>query len=399
MFTNEFAKRATNMSQVLDTLDRVRDLPDALAPLREEVLANLVMLAQIPAPTGDEGQRVKYLLDRFVEGGLPEAGHDQAGNAVGFLPGQRGDRTIMLAGHLDTINAASVDHNVTVQTDRIIGAGISDNALGAAVISMFPTFLDELGIKLDCNLQLIGSVQSLHRGNHEGLRFFLDHKPRDIDFGIVVEGVDLGRLNFFSVGMVRGDIICDARPEHQRRYGSESALVALNQIINRMLGISVPTRPYSKIRIGKMQAGVLYNKEPDFAELGFEVVSDSDKMIRQIMDEIEDIVGEASARSAMDVNLDCFFQREAGGIPFSHPLIKTVTQVMSKLGVQPDQELDPSEVSEFIAHNIPAVTLGITTQDASAKGTDHVLIDPILTGAAQLLGTVMAIDQGACDER
>ncbi len=387
------------MSQVLDTLDRVCDLPDALVPLREEVLANLVMLGQIPAPTGDEGQRVKYMLDRFAESGLPEAGHDEAGNAVGFLSGQRGDRTIMLVSHLDTINPATVDHNVTVQTDRIIGAGVSDNAMGAAVISMFPTILDQLGIKLDSNLQLIGTVRSLHRGNHEGLRFFLDNKPRDIDFGIVVEGVELGRLNCFSVGMARGDITCDARPEHLRRFGSESALVAMNQIINGMLGISVPTRPYTKILIGKLNAGSLYNREPDFAELGFEVVSDSDAMIRRITAEIESIVGEASARSAMDVKLDCFYQREAGGIPFSHPLIKTVTKVMSKLGIHPDQELDPSEVSEFIAHGIPAVALGITSQDAAALGNDHVLIDPILTGVAQLLGTVMAIDQGACDER
>ena len=387
------------MREVLDAIDDIRELPDALLPLREEVLANLVMLAQIAAPTGDEEERVRYVLDRFTEAGLPEAGPDEIGNAVGFLPGAKGDRTIIAVAHLDTWIPKTVSHNVVVQTDRTIGAGISDNALGAAIVSMLPTFLDQLGIKLDCNLQLIGTVRSLHRGNHEGLKFFLDHAPRKFDFGIVVEGVELGRLNFFSLGMVRGDIACNVRREHLSRYGSESALVVLNQVVNRMLGISTPSRPHTRIRIGKMHAGIEYNTDPDHAELGFEVVSDSDEMVRGIISQIEDIVGEMSARTDVDVGLDCFFHREAGGIPFSHPLIKTVIEVMTQLGIQPNQEQILSEVSEFIAYGIPAVTLGVTTQQRDQKKTDHVMIDPILTGVAQLVGTIMAIDRGACDER
>lgn len=266
-------------------------------------------------------------------------------------------------------------------------------------MSLLPRILDRMGIHFNCNLQLIGTVRSLHRGDHEGLRFFLEHAPRRIDLGIVVEGVELGRLNFFSVGVIRGDITCDVRPENLRRYGSESALIVLNQILNRILAIPTPTRPYTVIRIGRMHSGVLYNKEPDHAELGFEVVSDSDKIVRRVVSEIEDIVAETAAHSAVDAQIDCFFHREAGGIPYSHPLVRTVNNVMSQLGIQPDQEYDPSEVSEFIASGIPAVTLGMTTKDVNEKKTDHVLIDPILNGVAQLIGVIAEMDRGACDER
>ncbi|MFW5692797.1 MAG: hypothetical protein ACOCWL_01140, partial [Thermoguttaceae bacterium] len=59
----------------------------------------------------------------------------------------------------------------------------------------------------------------------------------------------------------------------------------------------------------------------------------------------------------------------------------------------------PSELSEFIARGIPAVTLGISRGERSRmKGTDYVLIEPILTGVAQLVGAILAIDRGACDE-
>jgi acetylornithine deacetylase/succinyl-diaminopimelate desuccinylase-like protein len=383
----------------MDLLTRVQDLPAALLPLREEILANLVMLAQTPAPTGREDRRVRFVLDRFTEAGLPEAGTDEAGNAVGFLPGHVGSRSIMLAAHLDTIFPESTDHDVIVQADRIIGPGVSDNALGASIVSMLPSLLQDLGIELESNLQLLGTVRSLGRGNHAGLRFHLDHALHETDFGIVLEGIHLGRLDFFSVGAIRADVVCDVNSERDARFGSESALIALNQIINRILGIPVPTRPFTRIRLGKLRAGVSHDTVPDHAELGLEVLSESDEMIQRIHDDIESIVAEASAGGSVEASFDCFFQRDAGRIPFGHPLVKTVNEVMSALEITPNQEHRPSELSEFIARHIPAVTLGISHGESNLRRQDHVMIEPILTGIAQILGCVLAIDEGACDER
>ena len=393
------AGKSNNMSHVSDVTEALQELPLALAPLREEVLANLVMLAQIPAPTGKEQGRAGYVLDRFVEAGLPDAGPDEMGNAVGFLPGKTGQRTIMLVAHLDTIVPESVDHNVVVQADRLIGPGISDNALGASTVSMIPTLLTELGIQLDSNLLLVGSVQSLERGNHGGLRFLLDHSPHPVDLGICVEGVELGRLNYFSIGTLRGDITCDVRPGESRSFGSESAIVVLNYVINRLLQIETPSRPFTKIRFGKIRAGKSYDVEPEHAELGFEVNSHSDAMIERIQLEIEDIVGEISARHAVDARLDCFFRCDAGGIPFAHPLVKTTAEIMRTLGIEVDQGHSPSELSEFISRGIPAVTLGISQGEKNRKKADHVMIDPMLTGVAQVIGLLQTLDRGNCDER
>jgi len=367
--------------------------------MRERLLANLVMIAQIPAPGGAEEQRVRFLLDRFVEAGISHAAADEVGNAVGRLQGKTGDRNILLVSHLDTIFPANLDHNVTVESDRVIGPGVGDNALGAAIVSMVPSVLEHLGIELDSNLILLGTTHSLGRGNHAGIRFFLDHIPEKVNCGICVEGMQLGRLNYFSIGTARGDITCDVRPEPSRSYGSESALVVINHIINRVLGISIPNRPYTVIRLGKMRAGVAYDVEPDHAELGVEIVSHDDEMIDQIHHQIEDIVSEMSARHAVEAHFYLFFKTQAGGIPFSHPLVKGVLDVMRSLQIEPDQGHSPSELSELIARGVPAVTLGISRGMRSRKQSpDFVLIDPILTGVAQLIGAILAIDEGACDE-
>jgi tripeptide aminopeptidase len=388
------------MSQTIaETRVDVSEMPSSLLPLREQILADLTLLAQIPAPTGEEEQRIRYVLDRFVEAGLPEVGPDEIGNAVGLLPGRQGQRTILLAAHVDTIYPRAVNHNVTLETDRVVGPGVGDNALGVAAMALVPSCLARLGIELDSNLGLLASVQSLGRSNHAGLRFFLDHPPRPIDCGIVVEGLQLGRANYLSIGKIRGDIVCDVCLEKLRSDRSQNALVALHHVINRILSIAVPAQPYTKIRLAKMHAGLSYDSEPDHAELGFEVVSHSDEMIEQIRREMDDAVAEISAQHGVDAKLDCFFRRETGGIPFSHPLVKSVLRVMSQLHIEPDLGRGPSELPEFIGRKIPAVTLGITSGEKNQENEpDYVMIEPILTGLAQLVGVILEIDSGVYDE-
>jgi len=379
----------------------LRSLPEALLPLRERVLANLVMIAQIPAPMGEEAERARFLLDRFTEAHMSDASSDETGNAVGRLGGTTGERTILLVSHLDTIIPAKEPHEVRVEADRVIAPAVGDNALGAAVVSLVPTVLAHLGIRLRSDLLLVGSTRSLGRGNHAGIRFFLDHLPQPVDVGICIEGMQLGRLNFFSIGTARADITCSVRDtsEPSRSYGSESALVVLNHIINRILAIATPSRPYTVIRMGKLRAGVAYDVEPDQAELGLEIVSHADEMIEQICEQIDDIVVEMSARHTVDAEFDVFFSTKAGGIPFSHPLVKSVLEVMEQLDIEPDQGHSPSELSELIARDIPAVTLGITRgKRGSLHEPDYVLIGPVLTGVAQLVGAMLAIDSGVCDE-
>lgn len=387
------------MSATLDTSPQVAQLPELLVPMRERLLANLVMIAQIPSPTGREGERARFLLDRFQESGLSDAAFDEVGNAVGRLQGRGGGRTILLMSHLDDVYQPSLDRTVTVQADRVLGPGVADNALGAAVVSMVPAVLRHLGVELHSDLILLGSTRSLGHGDHGGARFFLDHAPQRIDLGICVEGVQLGRLNYFSIGAARGDIHCDSHASVASSYGHTSALVVLNQIVHRILEIALPSHPATVIRLGKMHSGVSYDVEPDHAELGLEIVSHADEMVEQIVGQIHNIVAEMSARHGVKSRLDVFSRVGGGGVPFAHPLVKGTMAVMQQLGIEPDQGHSPSELAELVARGIPGITLGITRGEKNLLlDPDYVLIDPILTGVAQLIAVLLRIDEGACDE-
>ena len=181
-----------SFDSILDTLPRYRK---RMAELSEIMLANLVMIAEIPAPTFSEERRTGFVLDRMNEYQLLNCSTDEVGNGLGILPGEVGDRNILLVAHMDTVFPDGMDHMVTIEPGYVSGLGIGDNGLGVAAVVTLPLILKDLGIKLDSNLIVMGTSRSLGRGNIEGIRFFLDNTEIPISAGVCVEGVKLGRLS------------------------------------------------------------------------------------------------------------------------------------------------------------------------------------------------------------
>ncbi|MDH3956928.1 MAG: hypothetical protein OET81_09560, partial [Desulfobacteraceae bacterium] len=83
---------------------------------------------------------------------------------------------------------------------------------------------------------------------------------------------------------------------------------------------------------------------------------------------------------------------------FNHPLVKSSVAVMKKLDLTPVSGPSESELSIFLSRKIPAVTLGITRGVNYHQQNASVEIEPISKGIAQIIGVIMAIDSGVCDE-
>jgi len=80
------------MAKALEKL--LEDLParcERLRELREILLANAVLVGEIPAPTFGEDTRMRFVMDRFNECGCQNISQDEAGNAVGIIQGGSGN--------------------------------------------------------------------------------------------------------------------------------------------------------------------------------------------------------------------------------------------------------------------------------------------------------------------
>ena len=72
---------------------------------------------------------------------------------------------------------------------------------------------------------------------------------------------------------------------------------------------------------------------------------------------------------------------------------------MTKLDIEPISTASESELSIFLSRKIPAVTLGITHGENYHLENATMEIEPMFKGIAQIIGVVMAIDKGICDEQ
>jgi tripeptide aminopeptidase len=389
------------MKDITSLKNYLPELETQLKKYRELLLANLVMIGETPAPTFNEEQRVEFIINRFDEAGLTDSSIDDSGNGVGVLSGkadkdERG--SILVNAHADSIFSAKTDHTMEISSDSITGPGVADNSLGLAALVTLPYLLEELEIEFNNNLILLAGVKSLGRGNLEGIKFFLDNSPFDIQNAICLEGIQLGRLSYSSIGMFRGEITCRVPEGYDwSRFGDASAILTLNEVINKINDMRLPRRPRTSIVMGSIVGGTSFNTIARDATLGFEVRSESQEVVEKAAETIQDIVMEVSSRTGDQVELDIFAKRSPGGIPYAHPLTSCARTVMESLDVEPRLAPSISELSALIDKNIPALTLGITVGERAFKTNETIQIEPIFKGLAQIIGTLIAVDGGYCE--
>ncbi|HUX49662.1 MAG TPA: peptidase dimerization domain-containing protein [Spirochaetia bacterium] len=394
------SEHATRIDEGFQTiLDLLPVYEQQIQDLNEIVLANLVLISEIPAPTFEENRRMEFLLERFSEYQLQNTSTDEVGNALGILPGTEGNRNILVSAHIDTPFSAKIDHTLTIQPAYVSGPSVGDNSLGVATVATIPLILEQLGIQLKSNLVLMGSARSLGKGNIEGIRFFLNNNELTINAGISVEGVRLGRLSYSSLGVIRGEINCRVPEEYDwSRFGASGAIVNINDVINRIVEIPIPRRPRTTIVFNSVQAGSSSNDTPTQGTLQFEVRSESAETVRRVGNQITDIAAEVSSQSGAEVWVNVFARRDPGGIGFGHPLAARAREIMKALNVDPRISPSTTELSAFIDRGIPAVTVGITDGEFTGEENERIEILPIAKGIAQLVGLIVAIDQGYCDD-
>lgn len=382
---------STNTDDILQAVPHYRE---SLISMKERFLADAVMIGEIPSPTFSERKLVEFICNRFTEEGLDKISVDEAENATAVLEGRTGKRNILLAAHTDRVWNASIDHAITVTSETLTGPGIADNALGVAALTTLPSLLQALDIQLDSNIILLGASRSMGRGDLAGLRFFTENTNLEIGAGVCLEGIQLGRLSYSSLGMNRCEIQVTTQEErHWQSWSLSGAVSSLTQIIQQILAIETPQVPKTSIILGSIQSGSSYNVPPTHAVLRFEVRSEEPGMVTRIREQIEEIIAQSIAENRIKATLEVIARRQPGSIGFSHPIVRQVRSIMEALSLEPQVAPSTSELSVLLKNNIPSLTLGLTEGDNKHRIDETVRIDPIFSGLAQVIATLQTIDR------
>jgi acetylornithine deacetylase/succinyl-diaminopimelate desuccinylase-like protein len=382
-------------------LQQLPELVDEIKTLKEVIITNIVLIGQTPAPTFKEKRRSKIFMERLAEFQVDEVTTDGYRNPIGIIRGTDASKPpILVLAHLDTFYEKDQAINYVIKEHTITGAGILDNSLGVGVVTSLPAIFKKLGLRFESDIVLAGTIQSIGKGNLRGVRHLLKTWPTPIRGGICVEGIELGRLNYYSDGMIRGEIACSISDKRsQLDEYTPNAIIILNEVINQIMSLKIPQRPRSRIVVGKMSGGANHGRIAHEGEIGFEIRSDSYRMVKKIFADIRDIVEGLSHEHEVDLNLKTISNLRASRLKYTHPLVKNAAAVLETLGIKPYSKSTESALSIFLSNKIPAVTLGITHGVDHYKEKATMEIEPMYQGIAQIIGVIKAIDSGVCDEQ
>jgi acetylornithine deacetylase/succinyl-diaminopimelate desuccinylase-like protein len=376
-------------------------LVDEIKALRDTIITNIVLIGQVPAPTFREKRRSSLFQERLAEFGVDEVTTDGYRNPIGIIRGTSPEKPpIFVVAHLDTFFERDIIHNYTIRKNTITGPGILDNSLGVGILASLPIIFERLGLRFESDVVLAGTIQSIGKGNLRGVRHLLKTWPTPIRAAICLEGVELGRLNYFSDGMIRGEIVCSIPEEKGVMYKfTPNAILILNEVINEILNLRLSQRPRARIVIGKISGGANHGKIAYDATLGFEIRSDSYKMVKSIYSDLKDIVDGIGHEYEVDLDMKTISNLKAARLKFNHPLVKNTAAVLKTLGIKPVSKSTESALSIFLSRKIPTVTLGITHGEKNYTNQATMEIEPVFKGVAQIIGVLKAIDSGVCDEQ
>ncbi len=382
-----------------DFIEKIETFPKAIKSIRETIITNLILLGQIPAPTYKERRRANFFMERLAEFQVDECTTDGYRNPIGIIRGTSSEKpAIFLVAHLDTIFSKDIDHNFTIRKRTITGPGIMDNSVGVGVLMSIPEILKKLDLKFESDIVLAGVIQSIGKGNLRGVRHLVKTWPDPIRGAICIEGGEIGRFNYYCDAMIRVEVHCHISAVGQETTHRPNAILVLNEIINEILQLRLPLKPRTKIIIGKISGGFKHGKIAFGSKLGFEIQSGSDKIAREVYKDIQDIVTGMGHEKNVYLKISVISNVHAASLPYNHPLVKNTVAVMKKLDLKPAREASESELSIFLSRKIPAVTLGITRGNNYQTEKAVMEIEPMFKGIAQILGVMMAIDSGVCDE-
>jgi tripeptide aminopeptidase len=393
-------------------LNRFPNIIKDISSFKEVIISNIIMIGQesmeLQVIKDDDvsitnrSPRATMFSDRIgALDTVDECTTDIDGNPVALIKGKDSSKKpILICAHLDTAIRDLEDNTLQISETSILGPGIADNSVSAGVLISLPEILDLLDIQLESDLYIVGLSQSLGKKNLISARQFISNWNNTSRGTIILESVEIGRLNYYSQGMIRAEIKCHIPAvtgwEHK---GETNAIIIFNEIINRIMAIQLPQRPKTRINIGRLEAGLKYGDTALTGTMGFEVISDSLEMVESVYQQIEDIMESLAYENQVEMTIEKQSNVGAYSLGYNHPLVKSAISVMEELEIKPKISNSESELAIFLSKNIPAITLGLTHGDNVHKENASIEIEPMFNGIAQIIGVLLAIDSGVCDER
>jgi acetylornithine deacetylase/succinyl-diaminopimelate desuccinylase-like protein len=341
----------------------------------EQLVADVLEVAAIPAPTFAEEARLDW-LDEHLISAPGQRSRDAAGNLV-WRWGDDWPELAVLA-HVDTVFPAETPLSFRREDGRLIGPGIGDNA--AAVVVALHAVSEFLGEQPARPGALVFTVGEEGLGNLSGAIAACEGlQPAAV---VAVEGHGLERVLVDAVGSARVRIRVEGPGGHSWvDRGRPSAVHGLLALGQDLLAYATPEHP---VNLGTISGGQSVNTIAGEAEL----VAEMRSLDEEPLDAFVAAADSLAVQEPLAVAVDGVGRRPAGRLDRASPLLAAVRSVRRDLGLPDELEAGSTDANAALARAIPAVALGCSYGQGMHTTGEWIEADALKLGLRQLAGVL-----------
>ena len=333
----------------------VREAFRIIEDLDAWALEHIVELNEIPAPPFMEEARGRRFAELLAECGADSVWTDAEGNVFGLRRGRRGERTVALGGHLDTVFPEGTDVTVRQRGDTLFAPGIGDDTRGLVVVLAVLRAMVEAGIETEDDVVFVGVVGEEGLGDLRGMKHI---------------GGGLAGLVTMGLGSVRYRVTFKGPGGHSwGSFGLANPAHAMSRAVRHFQDVAdtlTRSGPRTSYNVGRIGGGTSVNSIP--AESWMEV--DMRSVSPERLARIEEVFLAAMDRaleeenslrrdgSPLTVEKLKIGDRPSGEGDPNAPLVQRALAATAHFGVKGQLRRSSTDSNVPSALGIPAVTIG-----------------------------------------
>jgi acetylornithine deacetylase/succinyl-diaminopimelate desuccinylase-like protein len=358
----------------------------------DDLLELCINIQQIPAPTGDEAQRARWVANYMRLAGFAEVQIDALDNVYACVAGAQRGPALLVSAHTDTVFPASADLSITRGPSgaRIFGPGLGDNSTGVAALLWLGRQLQQRQPAVD--VWLVANTGEEGNGDLRGMRGAVDKLAGKLGASIVIEGMGLSRVVHCGLGSRRFRIEVTAPGGHSwSDFGAASAVHVLVQLAADLTRLKAPAQPRTTFNVGVIGGGTSINTIAQQASLELDLRSEDPAALNAIVAQANAVVERYTTarwrQAGVAVRTTLIGDRPAGEIADDHPLVQAAFGSLAAVGIQPQPNTRTSSTDANIplSRGIPAVCIGITDGGNAHRLDEWILPDLLPRGMQHLL--------------
>lgn len=358
----------------------------------DTIVARVVSVQQIPAPTFAEQARAAFIEKQFRAAGLANVEQDSLHNVYGLRPGRGSGAPVVVTAHSDTVFANGTDLSVQRNGGRIAGPGIADNSLGVAGLLLLAETMRDFDLQPERDVWFASNVGEEGLGDLRGMQAVVDRFGEAAAY-IVLEGGLYGYVCHEAIGVRRYRLEVETPGGHSwGAFGTPSAIHVLGRLIAAIDALEVPDDPKTTYNVGVVEGGTTINAIARRAHLLLDLRSEEQRALANLVQQVEALVADAGRMGQVTVSMEQIGDRPPGRLSRRAPLIRGAAAALRLVGCESVEfTMGSTDANIPLSRGYPAVCIGLTRSGNTHRPDEYMEVASIPAGLGQALLLLLTI--------